>query len=163
MLINVLENIIKGWGDDTVALLKQYHIEAGQKATGNAEKEFKDEIKSTKSVIDLTISGADYVENLSTGTPPGKNTTVAQMLNWINAKGITPRTTKLGMAIGTARKINKVGSLLYRTGRTFSGASDPVSKAINRSRLDALAKLLEDNLVIRVESDTLEQFRTGKI
>ena len=173
MLINVLENIVKQWGDETVKLLKQYHIEAGQKASGNAEKEFKDEISTTDKDINLTILGSDYVEFLDRGRGGGKQTPVDVLLAWMKTKGVAQGLSEKGQRgvafaiarvhAGNTSDPSKVGSWQHRKGTTYKGFANPVSKAVEQSRINALSKLVEDNLIKEVESETLRQFRTGKI
>jgi len=166
MLINVLENIVKQWGDETVKLLKQYHIEAGQKASGNAEKEFKDEISTTDKDINLTILGSDYVEFLDRGRGKGKQTPIDVLLTWMRVKGVAQSLSEQGqrgVAFVIARKHAQEGSIQHRTGTTKNGFANPVSKAVDQSRLNALSKLVEDNLIKEVESETLRQFKQGKI
>jgi len=166
MLINILENIVKDFGIETVNLLKQYHVEAGQKASGKSYSEFKYTMAETDKEIILTVLGADYVEYLDRGRGTGKQTPIDVLLAWMRVKGVAQSLSEQGqrgVAFVIARKHAQEGSVQSRTGRTRNGFANPVTKAVEQSRINTLSKSIEDNLITSVESETLRQFKQGKI
>jgi hypothetical protein len=166
MLITALEQILNDFGAETVALLRKNHEEAGQVASGNALNSFAYELVDNEKIITLTVNGANYSEYLDRGRGTGKQTPVDSLLNWMNEKGVAAAETeakKKGIAFAIARKHAQEGSLLHRTGRTYNGKQSPITAAIEQERLNVLNRLLEENLIIGIESEALEIYRTGKL
>jgi len=159
----LIEKQLNAFGKETVALLKKYHIEAGQKATGNALKEFNYIVDVEGDDVVLTVLGADYSEYLDRGRGYGKMSPPDEILKWMKAKGVAraeSESKQKGIAFAIAKTHELYGSYQHRTGKTENGFESPISKAVNEARIKELTDILQKNFIVGIESQVLEAYRT---
>ena len=172
-MLMITENIIKtlsAFNTESVALLKQYHVEAGQRATGATEAAFSSDIVQNGNMISSKILGAAHIGALEYGRKPSSNGSTPGSLfdiikKWIVGKGVfnyaNDKELK-GLAFIITRKIHKEGTYQFRNnGTTKNGFKNPVSKAFNEVRINKLREQLGFELISSTGSDVLEQFKTN--
>lgn len=143
--------LLQKWGQIYVVLLKERHIEAGQKATGKSLSEFDFEATPTK----LDVFGADHTEYLERGRGKGGFPPVDDIYKWAEAKGIfinvEKEYKKRGIAYIIARSISEKGSYLFRSGQTYAGVKNPIS--------GVFTKELEDEMMNEIMEKTTNQIQ----
>jgi hypothetical protein len=159
----LIQKQLNAFGKETVALLKKYHIEAGQKATGNALKEFDYVVDIEGDNVVLTVLGTDYTEYLDRGRGWGKMSPVDSILEWMKVKGVARTETEAkqrGIAFAISYVHSLYGSVQHQTGKTKNGFEKPISKAVNDARINELKEILQNNFVVGIERSVLEKFGT---
>jgi len=127
---------LEKYGNDFVSKLKKFHIEAGQKASGETLKEFGYEATPTK----LVVYGADHVEYLDRGRGAGGVPPSNVIYQWSIDKGISfeSEARRRSFAYLVCRKIAESGSFQYRTGHTFNGFVKPVSSVFSDEEMQKM-------------------------
>ena len=143
--------LLQRWGQIYVTLLKERHIEAGQKATGKSLSEFGYEATSLK----LDVFGGDNTEYLERGRGGGGFPPVNNIYEWAEARGmfvnIEKEYKKRGIAYIIARSIAEKGSYLFRTGKTYAGMKNPISGVFTQE--------LEDEMMADIMEETTNQIQ----
>lgn len=157
--------ILTEFGQQSVDWLREKHLEAGQKASGNTYDSFKFEVKQDDEAFTLNITGADTVQWLESGRGRGgipRNWTEI-MTKWISDKGISGQfkseQEKKSFIYLVGRKISQEGNLQYRTGKTFSGQSNPISSAFHEQELEKLKVRLLSALTKTIKSDIIVEYK----
>ena len=144
--------LLQKWGQIYVTLLKEKHIEAGQKATGQSLSEFGYEATENK----LDVFGGDNTEYLERGRGSGAFPPVNDIYKWAEAKGIfisiEKEYQKRGIAYIIARSIAERGSYLFRTGKTYAGVSNPISSIFTTQ--------LEEKMIEEIMEEATNQIQT---
>jgi hypothetical protein len=87
---------------------------SGTTATGESKKSLRYEIKEEGSKIVLTVFGKPYFAVVETGRKPGGGVSRAMIQNltkWVAVRGLEE-----GMVWGIAKKIDKEGTKLFKSG-----------------------------------------------
>jgi hypothetical protein len=165
MLVKAFD-ILRQYGVKKVEDLKQRHIEAGQKAGGEAYEAFKSDIKSEDLSVVLKIMGADYVYYLEHGRGPGKMPPPESLYAGLQSKGLLDQFDKeykkRGFVFAVGRKIAQEGSYLWRNGQTQTGISSPVWGAFFEGELEQLKNSLSKVIGMDVKSEIVEQWQTSE-
>lgn len=164
-----LGQILWAFGDDSVDLLRELHERAGMKTSGKTLEAFGNEQKEDGNMLTQEIFGADHVGALEYGRAPtsgdGDGSLKDIIYDWAQQKGkfaqLEKEYQKRQLAYIIARKIHEEGTLLYRTGQTFSGASNVVSDAFTEARLKKLNEDLGESFMTEFTSEVLKAFRDG--
>jgi len=137
--------ILKKYGNIFTERLKKNHLDAGQKASGNAYAEFGFTAKENS----LVVFGADYVDSLEVGRKSGTAPQQDVIYDWSISKGINFETEskRRSFAFLVARKIAESGTLLHRTGKTFSGFEKPISSVFDDKILDEMTKEIAEKFM----------------
>lgn len=157
-----IQAILTKFGQDSVEELKRRHIEAGQKATGNAINSFVYDVIVQGYDVAMKIKGAVYSDNLDNGTPAGHMPSIEKIKKWIDAKGVfgvldDRKKTSLAYAIGN--KIKQSGTYHYRTGRTYKGATQPISSVFEKVKMEKLISEITFAIIPVVSSEIINQYK----
>ena len=154
-----LQAILITFGDESVDLLIDYHLQAGQRTTGKTIEQCESKVED----LNLEVLGADHVDTLEYGRDKGIMPPVQAIFDWAEAKGLMAQFDKeykkRGFAYVVARKIGQEGSYMFRFGQTFSGFQNPVSKAFSEARLEQLKERLGEKVEMFINSEVLKQFK----
>jgi hypothetical protein len=157
-----LSAILAAFGEQSVLLLKQSHIDAGQVATGAALEQFTTEQEETESGLKQIIYGSDYVYYLEHGRGPGKFPPLDAIRQWAETKGLCAglqkEYQKKSIAYLIGRKIANEGSFLFRNKTTFSGFQSPIGSVFNEERMKALSDQLGVAFIPFIQSTILEGY-----
>lgn len=165
ILQQITTDRINAWAKEIVEELKRLHIDAGQVASGETLKQFGFRVEQGSGEIKLYIEGAEHVEYLDRGRGTGKQTPTDDLIDWIKAKGLKSKwnlstQSKLkSAAFAIARKHSIEGSYQHRTGKTYKGASKPISNAFQDEKINRLNQSLTTALIPRIQSTIIEQFK----
>lgn len=129
------------------------HLALNQRASGRTLESLEISIGEFSG----NLSGARHIGVLEDGRRPGGMPPVSRIEQWIKDKGIIPKgkITPLQLAYLIARKISIEGTLLYKRG----GNSGVLSKAINKSRIDALLESLADKYQGEAVSEVVSVYK----
>jgi hypothetical protein len=157
-----LSAILAAFGDESVLLLREYHEQAGQVATGTTLSEFMTEQEETDTGLKQTIFGSDYVYFLEHGRGPGGFPPVDMIRQWAEAKGLFRGVEKQyqrnSIAYLIGRKIAQEGSFLYRNKQTFSGFESPIGSVFNDERMEKLKEELGAAFVPFINSQVVKAY-----
>lgn len=161
--------ILQAWGRGRVERLKALHREAGQRTTGRTERQFDSDVVTPEGKVILKVYGAPWIEYLERGrgaTRGGSGsgeTLYERMKQWVRDKGLVSNLTKdyekNSVAWLITRKIHQEGTLMHRTGRNFSGASNPVSRAFPNEEIDKLLSEIGATYETEITSEILKQWQ----
>jgi len=137
--------LLEAFGSDSVQQLRDFHIQAGQKASGRTFEAFGSVVSDD---LLLQVEGAEHVGALEYGRKAGGMTPIEVIKQWIKEKGLASAIEKenVSFAWAIAKTHQTRGSYLYRTGKTYSGFERPLSKAFDEARISKL----EDDLGVSV-------------
>jgi hypothetical protein len=163
-----LSRVLWAFGDDSVDLLRELHERAGMRTTGSTLEAFGNEQKEDGSLLTQEIFGADHVGALEYGRKPsgdGDGSLKEIIYRWAEQKGLFAQFEKQyekdGLAYIITRKIHNEGTLLFRTGKTFSGVSEVVSSAFTEARLKQLNERLGEAFMTEFSSEVLKSFKNN--
>jgi hypothetical protein len=139
------QTILNKYGNSFVKKLKEYHIKAGQKASGQTLNEFQFEAIDTT----LKVFGADHVEYLDRGRGAGGVAPSSVIYKWSIDKGINfeSESKRRSFAFLVARKIAEQGTLQHRTGKTYAGFSKPVSSVFSEEEMKKLTNEISTQML----------------
>lgn len=157
--------IFNEFGEQAVEWLREKHLEAGQKASGETYDSFKFEVTQNDEAFTLEISGAATVQWLNSGRGRGgipRNWNEI-MSKWINDKGISGQfkneQEKKSFIYLVGRKMRQEGNYQFRTGRTFKGGSEPISSAFHEQEFEKLKTQIKIALTSGIKSDVINEFK----
>lgn len=129
--------------------LIQKHIDLGQKATGNWIAELEVFVERVGDTFKAKLLGAKYTKQLVQGLEPGNWVPIPNLIEWINAKPITPsgNISVESLAYAIQRKIFNVGTDYYPQG------TDLIDSVITTERIK---QIIEKIGVLLVRDFTLE-------
>ena len=157
-----IKKILLDFGEQSVVLLRQYHLEAGQRASGETYESFKTEQEETGDGIRQIVYGADHVYFLEYGRGAGGFPPLDRIKLWCEQKGlfngVEKQYQKNSIAYLVGRKIAQSGTLLNRTGRTFSGYESPIGKAFDEARVQELQDQIEKHIEVIINSEVLKAY-----
>ena len=166
-IFNTALEVLKNFNTESVELLKKYHIEAGQKATGKTLEAFRSEQSIEGYSAISKVFGAEHVGALEYGRKPtasgGNGVVYNQIYEWVKNKGVfdyKDEAERKSLAYAITRKIHQLGTYQYRNQKTYNGFTNPISKAFQQGRLDELKKRLGSGLAPEITSEVLTQFKT---
>lgn len=157
-----LQPILEQFGAALEADIKQ----AIPKVTG----ETADSVEKIVTPTSLTIIADEHIGALVDGRAPTRSgasssgkTLQQRILEWIEAKGITPKVNKSGSSSPTkealswaiSKSIHTRGTLLYQRG----GGNNIFATIITESRISALIKTITNDQTLAIESDLIKQFK----
>lgn len=157
-----LRAILAAFGDESVELLRRYHQEAGQVATGETLASFASEQKEDADGIRLFVTGADHVYFNEHGRGPGGFPPIDLLKRWAEVKGIfagvEKEYQKNSIVYLIGRKIATQGSYLFRNKKTFAGFESPIGSAFTDARIQQLKKELGDEFNVFMNSEILKKY-----
>jgi len=161
-----IQTILNKFGQDSVSELKRQHVDAGQKATGNALRSFAYDVVVEGYDVALKIKGASYSEQLDKGRGPTQNSGSGQLVEaikaWIDAKGVfgvLEEKKKTSLAWAISKTIHEKGTYQYRTGHTYNGATNPISSVFEKVRMEQLINEITFAVIPVVTSDIINQYK----
>lgn len=161
-----IEQILAKFGADSVERLRANHIAAGQKASGRTLAAFAYNVAVNGYDVAMQVTGPEYTGALDKGRKPttqsGGGVLVDRIKQWITDKGVfgalnDKEQTSLAYAIST--KIHKSGTYQYRTGRTFNGATNPVSSAFDKAQIQKLVAEISFAIMPTITSEIINQYK----
>ena len=165
MLKELVEHIEK-WQQGRIERLTELHDEAGQRASGETISSLNQSVESDAGSIKGKITAAEHFGVLEYGRKEGLQPPFEpenKIVKWIYDKGLAGQFDKeyklKSFAFAIAKKHAEEGSLLYRTGKTFNGFENPVSKAFDEESIRQVKNLTEDFIVSVIKSDILKEFK----
>ena len=125
-IIANLTDVLANYAESKVVEITELQRKQGRRASGRSAKMLTVDVRSGYVKI---VDGSGYLDwGSESGRKPGGFPPVREILKWIEAKKITPRTgTKLGFAFAIAKTIANRGTLLYRQGGKSGVLSIPLS------------------------------------
>lgn len=153
--------ILNKYGNTFVSKLKEAHLQAGQKASGQTLSEFQYETTDTT----LKVFGADHIEYLDRGRGAGgfpsplvkDDYKTGLIYKWSIAKGINfdSESERRSFAFVVTRKIIEEGTFQHRAkGATWDGTQNPVSRVFNKETMgelrEELAKIFMENEFLQI-------------
>ena len=162
MLKELVEHIEK-WQQGRIERLTELHDQAGQRASGETISSLKQSAEADGISIKGKITAAEHFGVLEYGRKEGGFPPLENIKKWIFDKGLAGQFDKEyklnGFAYIIGRKMAAEGSLLYRTGKTFNGFENPISKAFDEEAIRQVKNLTEDFIVSVIKSDILKEFK----
>lgn len=160
-MLDEIMRILEGFARESVELLRQYHVEAGQRASGDAYEGFDYELAKLDTGIRLIISGSEHLYFLEHGRGSGGFPPPDKIKQWIHDKGLAGQFDKEyklnSFAYAIGKRMSEEGSYLHRTGETQEGFSNPIGRAFEEARLTELADRLGYILNTEIRSDVLKE------
>lgn len=156
--------ILSDFGAESLELLKERHLAAGQKASGNYLESLKAEVKDVEGSLRLTITGAEHSEYTDRGRGPGGSWKFlyVKFLEWGEQKGLKAH---FGKAFKTrmyfaAKLTAEQGTFHHRTGKTFTGGMErPISGVFEEMRMKKLNEKISASLHMIIQSEIIKQFK----
>jgi hypothetical protein len=164
-IINSIVLKLKAFDTESVELLKKYHIEAGQKASGKTLAAFgsKEEIEGT--TVRGLVFGAEHTGALEYGRKPttqsGGGVLYNHIYEWVKDKGFNYRDDRQRKSIAYAitKTIHEKGTYQFRSGTTYNGFKNPISKAFEKARIMKLQNDISEGMKPVISSEVLKQFK----
>ena len=162
-MLNEVFEILDKFGSDSVELMRDSHIQAGQVASGRTLESFQHVANIDADKVTLDIQAAEHTEYVDRGRGPGGFPPPDRILQWIDDKGLGAEFDreykKRSFAFLIGRKIAAEGTYLHREGRTQAGVEKPISSIFNEQRIEALQKQISKILNVELKSDFIKQFK----
>lgn len=142
--ITTSQQVINEFLEDMRKQLIAYMDAEDRNATGKA--------KASIQVVNVTetlgqLVGAQYIQYVFKGRPPGKMPPINKIVDWCNARGL-PRS----YAWGVAKTIAESGTLLYQSGRNI------FDEIITEAKIDAFIKSIAVIYTVKLNTEITSLF-----
>jgi hypothetical protein len=151
--------IIKSFGINAVADIRQSMDDSGVTASGKFNKSLKLQLTDKE----IVITGLKYAGAIESGRKPGGVPSVSVFREWIDVKRIIPDSgntekDKMSFAWAVRKTVEKKGTLLHR-GTDFYGRSKPsrvIRGVVKDGRIEELGSDLMINYVKQIKSELFD-------
>lgn len=162
-MLNEVFEILDKFGSESVEMMRESHIQAGQVASGRTLESFQHMANIDPDKVILNVKAAEHSEWVDRGRCPGGFPPIDNILQWIEDKGLGAEFDreykKRAFAFLIGRKIAAEGTYLHRTGSTQQGVEKPISSVFSEQRIEELQKQINKILNVELKSDFIKQFK----
>ncbi len=167
LVIEKIKQVLTEFDVESIELLKKFHIEAGQKASGRTLESFVYDVAINGFDVVSTISGPGYTGALNYGRGTtkagGSGVVLKNIKQWISDKGvfgILDEKKKTSLAYAITKTIHAKGTYQFRnSGTTQKGVTNPISKAFDTLRLERLKEQITFSILPIISSEVINEFK----